>query len=105
MADAEDLFAYTSDEAVAKYATWNAHETIQDTKDFIQFVLKWVMIGDFGSSGWLGFGEGNTLCHHDIVIFFGCMFPIRTHKKAPKVVLLFQVSTLGGAYQSEHYFS
>ena len=40
MAGAEDLFAYTSDEAVAKYATWNAHETIQGTKDFIQFVLK-----------------------------------------------------------------
>ncbi|WP_373782338.1 GNAT family N-acetyltransferase, partial [Jeotgalibaca porci] len=37
--DAEDLFAYTSDEAVAKYVTWNAHQTIQDTKDFIQFVL------------------------------------------------------------------
>lgn len=39
MDDAEDLFAYTSDEAVAKYVTWNAHETIHDTKDFIQFVL------------------------------------------------------------------
>ena len=37
--DAEDLFAYTSDEAVAKYVTWNAHQTIQDTKDFIQFFV------------------------------------------------------------------
>ncbi|WP_059171037.1 GNAT family N-acetyltransferase [Bacillus sp. FJAT-27445] len=37
--DAEDMFAYGSDEEVARYVTWDKHETIEDTRAFIDFVL------------------------------------------------------------------
>lgn len=38
-ADAADIFAYASDEDVAKYVTWDTHKTIQDTERFIRFIL------------------------------------------------------------------
>ena len=37
--DVDDMFLYTSNEEVSKYVTWNAHKTLSDTKDFIDFVL------------------------------------------------------------------
>ena len=37
--DMEDMHLYGSDEEVSKYVTWNTHETISDTKAFIDFVL------------------------------------------------------------------
>lgn len=37
--DIEDMYLYGSDEEVSKYVTWNTHETIADTKDFVEFVL------------------------------------------------------------------
>ncbi len=37
--DIEDMHQYGSDEEVSKYVTWNTHETISDTKDFVEFVL------------------------------------------------------------------
>ncbi|RDU34977.1 GNAT family N-acetyltransferase [Neobacillus piezotolerans] len=39
MNDAEDMFAYGSDEEVARYVTWDKHNTIEDTRSFIDFVL------------------------------------------------------------------
>lgn len=39
LADAADIFAYASDEEVAKYVTWNVHKTIQDTERFIYFIF------------------------------------------------------------------
>lgn len=39
LADAADMFAYMSEEDVARYVTWDAHKTIQDTERFIRFVL------------------------------------------------------------------
>ncbi|MEK5205461.1 MULTISPECIES: GNAT family protein [Psychrobacillus] len=37
--DIEDMYLYGSDEEVSKYVTWNTHETIADTKGFVEFVL------------------------------------------------------------------
>lgn len=38
--DAENMFSYCSNEEVAKYVTWDRHETIDNTIDFIMFVLE-----------------------------------------------------------------
>ena len=35
----EDMHQYGSDDEVSKYVTWNTHETISDTKGFVEFVL------------------------------------------------------------------
>lgn len=37
--DVEDMHAYGSNEAVSKYVSWDTHETISDTKDFVELVL------------------------------------------------------------------
>ena len=37
--DLEDMHQYGSDEEVSKYVTWNTHETVSDTKDFVEFVI------------------------------------------------------------------
>ena len=37
--DIQDMYLYGSDEEVSKYVTWNTHETIADTKGFVEFVL------------------------------------------------------------------
>lgn len=39
MEDAHDMFAYCSDEDVAKYTTWYKHLSIEDTKSFINHLL------------------------------------------------------------------
>jgi ribosomal-protein-alanine N-acetyltransferase len=37
--DAKDMYEYASDPEVAKYMTWNPHQTINDSLGFIQFTL------------------------------------------------------------------
>ncbi|SMQ80961.1 ribosomal-protein-alanine N-acetyltransferase [Bacillus sp. OV166] len=37
--DAEDIFSYGSNEEVSKYVTWNTHQTLSETKEFIGFVM------------------------------------------------------------------
>ena len=37
--DLEDGFAYASDPKVAKYTSWPAHATIEDSKEFLSYVL------------------------------------------------------------------
>lgn len=37
--DIEDMHLYGSDEEVSKYVTWNTHDTISDTTNFVEFVL------------------------------------------------------------------
>jgi len=37
--DAEDMFEYASNPEVTKYVMWETHKTIEDTKNFIHFVL------------------------------------------------------------------
>ena len=39
MQDAEQMYAYASDDEVAKYVTWETHRSISDSKKFIQFIL------------------------------------------------------------------
>jgi [ribosomal protein S5]-alanine N-acetyltransferase len=37
--DANDIYEYASDPEVAKYVTWNHHQTINDSLGFIKFTL------------------------------------------------------------------
>lgn len=37
--DAEDLFDYASEAKVSRFMPWEAHRTIEDSKEFIAFVL------------------------------------------------------------------
>ncbi|MGG3284347.1 GNAT family N-acetyltransferase [Paenibacillus solani] len=39
MQDADQMFAYASDNEVARYVTWETHSSIDDSKNFIQFIL------------------------------------------------------------------
>lgn len=39
MQDADQMYAYASDDEVAKYVTWETHRSIDDSKRFIQFIL------------------------------------------------------------------
>lgn len=67
--DREDMFAYASDPEVTRYVSWYAHQTLEDTDEFINHVLKnyaegqlapWAiedresgkMIGTAGYLGW-----------------------------------------------------
>jgi ribosomal-protein-alanine N-acetyltransferase len=38
--DLNDKFNYCSDQEVSKYTTWQSHQTLEDTRKFIEFVLK-----------------------------------------------------------------
>lgn len=38
--DAGDLFAYASDPEVARYTSWEAHRTLEDTVTFLQHVIR-----------------------------------------------------------------
>ena len=38
--DAEDMFTYGSNDNVTKYVLWNTHESIEDSKGFIEMVLE-----------------------------------------------------------------
>lgn len=38
--DAEDLYAYASDEEVSKYTTWHPHRSIEDTRQFICQIMQ-----------------------------------------------------------------
>ncbi|MCM3569150.1 GNAT family N-acetyltransferase [Neobacillus mesonae] len=40
LADVDDMFAYCSNEAVSKYVTWETHQSLKDTEQFINFVLQ-----------------------------------------------------------------
>ncbi|QPC46968.1 GNAT family N-acetyltransferase [Mangrovibacillus cuniculi] len=37
--DVEEMHSYASNEEVSKYVTWQTHNTLYDTKEFIQYVL------------------------------------------------------------------
>ncbi|SFB07395.1 MULTISPECIES: GNAT family N-acetyltransferase [unclassified Bacillus (in: firmicutes)] len=39
MDDLEDMFAYASKDEVTKYVTWETHQTLEDTKRFLEFAL------------------------------------------------------------------
>lgn len=38
--DLDDMYDYCSDEAVSEHAIWYSHKSLDDTKGFIEFVLK-----------------------------------------------------------------
>ncbi|NLM52496.1 MAG: GNAT family N-acetyltransferase [Firmicutes bacterium] len=37
--DADDIFAYGSDPEVSRFMTWETHQSIEETKSFINFIL------------------------------------------------------------------
>ncbi|GEN46873.1 GNAT family N-acetyltransferase [Alkalibacillus haloalkaliphilus] len=39
MDDVEDINKYTSKDEVSQYVSWNTHQSLDDTKDFVQFAL------------------------------------------------------------------
>lgn len=46
LSDAEDIFEYASKEEITKYLSWNHHQTIEDSKQFIYMVTQNYMDGD-----------------------------------------------------------
>ena len=38
--DAQDVFEYASDPEVPKYSTWSVHQSIEDTKEFLNAVIE-----------------------------------------------------------------
>lgn len=46
--DAEEIFAtWTSDERVAKYTSWYAHETSEDTKAYVEYMVSKNELSDY----------------------------------------------------------
>lgn len=38
--DAEDMFEYASDEEISRFATWPAHQTIEDSQRFLNLIIQ-----------------------------------------------------------------
>jgi ribosomal-protein-alanine N-acetyltransferase len=49
--DADDVFAYASDSEVAAWTTWEAHQTLDDSREFIGRVQRWYADGFGGPWG------------------------------------------------------
>jgi ribosomal-protein-alanine N-acetyltransferase len=49
--DVDDIFEYASDPEVAKYTSWAAHATIQDSDKFLDYVLELYEKGDVAPWG------------------------------------------------------
>jgi ribosomal-protein-alanine N-acetyltransferase len=48
--DAEAMFAYASDPAVARHVLWETHRSIEDSESFLRLAIEGYERGDFG--GW-----------------------------------------------------
>lgn len=51
MRDAQDIFAYSRDEEVARHVLWNAHRSIFDTRAYLKFILRQYREGQPSSYG------------------------------------------------------
>jgi ribosomal-protein-alanine N-acetyltransferase len=49
--DLEDIFEYASDREVAKHTSWPAHTTIEDSREFINYVLELYKNGEVAPWG------------------------------------------------------
>ncbi|MDF2857064.1 MAG: ydaF 1 [Neobacillus sp.] len=49
--DAEDIFAYAMDNEVTKFMTWDTHNNIEDSRQFIKFTLDRYTKDDAGDWG------------------------------------------------------
>ena len=48
MSDADSIFdTWTSDERVAKYTSWNAHQTVADTKAYVAYMVSKNELSDY----------------------------------------------------------
>lgn len=45
--DAEDMYEYCSDEDTPKFLTWEPHESLKYTRDYLKFVIKKYKTGEF----------------------------------------------------------
>lgn len=59
-ADLADLFAYASDPEVAKYVTWPVHKSVNDSKQYLKFILKQYDLGQIAPWG-ITLKHSNTL--------------------------------------------
>lgn len=74
MRDAEDMFAYSSDEEVARHVLWDAHRSLADTKGYLRYMLRQYREGEpssyvmvlketgrvIGTIGFMGYDEENS---------------------------------------------
>ncbi len=51
MADAVDIFAYSRDPEVSRHVLWEAHRTVNDSKQYLRYVLRQYRSGDPSSWG------------------------------------------------------
>jgi ribosomal-protein-alanine N-acetyltransferase len=49
--DLEDVFAYASDPEVARYTSWPVHETLKDSREFLNYVLELYTNGEVAPWG------------------------------------------------------
>lgn len=49
--DASEVFAYASDHEVASWTTWEAHRTLDDSRDYLERVMTWYADGFGGPWG------------------------------------------------------
>ncbi|NLB89737.1 MAG: GNAT family N-acetyltransferase [Clostridiales bacterium] len=49
MADAKDIFAYSKNPEVARYVLWDAHRSIQDSRNYIRYLIRQYRQGKPGS--------------------------------------------------------
>lgn len=47
VSDAPDMFAYAQSEDVTRYLTWEPHQTLQETRDYLTYVGQRYRTGDF----------------------------------------------------------
>ncbi|MCL1795322.1 MAG: GNAT family N-acetyltransferase [Clostridia bacterium] len=50
MADADDVFAYSSDPEVSRHVLWDAHRSIQDSRAYLRYILRQYRVN--GPSSW-----------------------------------------------------
>ncbi|MCY1690909.1 GNAT family N-acetyltransferase [Exiguobacterium sp. SL14] len=49
--DAADIYAYTKDEETARYVSWHAHDTLADSEQFVEHILRQYEQGNPGTLG------------------------------------------------------
>ncbi len=59
--DAADVFAYASDPEVARFTTWEAHQTIEDSRRFLESVAEQYATGQVSPWGVVHRGDGKVI--------------------------------------------
>src|SRR5437868_8103501 len=59
--DAQDMFEYAQDPEVARYTTWSAHRSIEDTKEFLLLTLEQYKSGKIAAWGMVHKAENKLI--------------------------------------------